>query len=130
MRFLLLFSRQAPQAVKQWWVGRDIANANVPRYVRFAGGLACQCPEWTICWAILAPPGSKKDKLEVERGTHHMEAGGGAPLSLVVHSEVQHGCGLRNRQQLLSSKGGRKLSSQSSSLPKPPERDTRPSIKV
>lgn len=38
MRFLLLFSRQASQAVKQWWVGRDIANANVPRYVRFTGG--------------------------------------------------------------------------------------------
>lgn len=60
MRFLLLFSRQASQAVKQWWVGRGIANANIPRYVRFAGGLACQCLEWTICWAILAPPEVKK----------------------------------------------------------------------
>jgi hypothetical protein len=60
MRFLLLFSRQASQAVKRWWVGRGIANANVPRYVRFAGGLSCQCPEWTICWAILAPPEGKK----------------------------------------------------------------------
>lgn len=57
MRLLLLFSRQASHAVKQWWVGRGIAKRQCPEVCQVRGGFGVPVPRMDNLLGYPGPPG-------------------------------------------------------------------------